>query len=210
MLFTNFSNYLKTKRGVFHIGANDGAERDWYQQQRFSPVLWFEPNRDVFLKLQNNISNRKNDRCYNIGIHDTLKSAVLHIASNKGQSSSILNFGTHKKYRPDIKYIQDQRITLMRMDTFIKEQGIDMRKFNFLNIDVQGVELSVIKSFGKLISKLDYIYTEVNEEQLYENCCLVGEIDAYLQPFGFERKETVMTPHKWGDALYVKKNVDEI
>jgi len=140
-------------------------------------------------------------------VHDTLKEAVLHIASNHAQSSSILPFGTHTKYRPDIRYVREVKIELVRMDNFIKEKNIDITKYNFLNIDVQGVELNVLKSFGELLKQFDYIYTEVNKEELYVGGCLIGEIDSYLEMFEFVRVETCMTKHKWGDAFYIKKSL---
>lgn len=204
MLFNTFEKYLKERRGAIHVGANTGAERDWYVRQGFSPVLWFEPNIDVFEKLGKNIRFTEGHTAFNVGIHDTLKTAKLHIASNNGQSSSILEFGTHSTYRPDIKYIGDQNIQMMRMDNFLFLTGRDVRDYNFLNIDVQGVELNVIKSFGNLLGALDYIYTEVNEEQVYKGCALMKDIDKYVAGFGFRRVDTYITKHKWGDAFYLR------
>ena len=201
MLF-DCGKYLKEKRGAIHVGANTGAERDWYLGEGFSPVLWFEPNVDVYVKLVLNIGGLKNHHAFNIGIHDTIKKAKLHIANNKGLSSSILEFGTHSIYRPDIKYVDEQDIVLMRMDNFLFLTERSIKDYNFLNIDVQGTELNVIKSFGNLLGALDYIYTEVNEEQLYKDCALVSEIDEYVGGFGFKRIDTHMTKHKLGDAFY--------
>jgi hypothetical protein len=54
------------------------------------------------------------------------------------------------------------------------------------------------------LNNIDYIYTEINEKYLYEDCALVNEIDNYLSLFNFKRVETSMTPHGWGDAFYIK------
>ena len=207
MLFTDFEKYLKTVKGAIHVGAHTGGELDWYEIRGFTRVLWFEPNADLFSILQANIVEHDTHTAYNIGIHDSLKTATLHIASNDGQSSSILDLGTHSKHYPDITYIKDQEITLMRMDDFLQENSINMDEFNFLNIDVQGVELQVIKSFGKLLNKLNYIYAEVNKEELYVGIDLLPEIDRYLNAFGFDRVALYMTPKHWGDAFYVKRNL---
>jgi FkbM family methyltransferase len=204
MLFKTFEKYLKERRGALHVGANTGAEKDWYVSQGFSPVLWFEPNKEIFEKLEDNILLLDDHLAFNVGIHDELKNAKLHIASNNGQSSSILEFGTHATYRPDIKYIGDQDIRLMRMDNFLFLIGRDIKEYNFLNIDVQGVELNVIKSFGNLLGALDYIYTEVNEEYVYKDCALMKDIDEYVATFGFKRVDTYMTKQKWGDAFYLR------
>jgi hypothetical protein len=91
------------------------------------------------------------------------------------------------------------------MDNFLFLTGRVIDDFNFLNVDVQGTELNVIKSFGNLINRLDYIYAEVNEEEVYKGCPLVSEIDSYLSQFDFVRRETCMTKFKWGDAFYIKK-----
>lgn len=58
---------------------------------------------------------------------------------------------------------------------------------------------------GKLINNFDYIYLEVNTEEVYKNCCLLDEIKEFLQMHGFEMKLISMTSAKWGDAFFVRK-----
>jgi FkbM family methyltransferase len=204
MLFKTFEQYLINRRGAIHIGANVGEERDWYKEQGFNQVLWFEPNTQVFRQLSRNLIGYENNLAFNIGIHDELKNAKLHISNNAGQSSSILELGTHAQHHPAVHYIKDEEIRLMRMDNFLFLTGRDIKDFNFLNVDVQGVELNVIKSFSSMLGSLDYLYVEVNEEELYKGCALITEIDYYVAQFGFERKATHITPYKWGDAFYIK------
>jgi len=210
MLFRTFEKYLtKECRGAIHIGANVGEERNWYQEKGFKKVLWLEPNEELFPTLQSNISTFPGHEAVNIGVHDKLKIAKLHIANNSGQSSSILPLGTHVKHHPKVKFIKDQMIPLTRMDDFIYENGIDLKEYNFLNVDVQGVELNVLKSFGLLLMLFDYLYLEVNEEELYKGCAFLTEIDCYASSLKFERVATYMTSHKWGDAFYINKNNHE-
>ena len=204
MLIKDLELYIVKRKGAIHIGGHEGEECEWYYRLNFSKVLWFEPCVESFKKLKQNMSRYNNQMAVNLGVHDSLKTAILHTASNDGESSSILNLGTHKIHHPKIHYIGEERIDLVRMDRFLNHKLL--KGFNFLNVDVQGVELNVIKSFGKLINNFDYIYTEINEEELYEGGCLVGEIDSYLSMFGFERTLTKMTQFKWGDALYIKNN----
>lgn len=204
MIIKDLHRYIERKRSALHVGGCIGEERYWYDAVNFDRVIWFEPNVELFPQLKENILIYGNQVAVNLGIHDTLKEAVLHVASNRGQSSSILEFDKHLRYHPKVRYVGDQTIKLVRMDDWFKTNSFDIKDFNFLNVDVQGVELNVIKSFGDLIGQLDYIYTEVNVEHLYKNCCLVGEIDTYLLKYGFKRSVTKMTPYKWGDALYVK------
>ena len=81
--------------------------------------------------------------------------------------------------------------------------------FNFINLDIQGVELKALKSMEEYLNHIDYIYTEVNSDYVYENCSLVTEIDDYLNKFGFIRVETSWwSDCKWGDAFYIRSNVN--
>jgi FkbM family methyltransferase len=206
MLLKGFEKHLKECRGAIHVGGNDGAERCWYDDMWFKKVIWFEPDSVLFHQLAKNLTFYPDQRAVPFGIHDTLKEATLNIASNNGQSSSILELGTHAESYPRIKYIGKKTIKLVRLDEIIpKIDSFD--SFNFINVDVQGVELNVLKSLGENIIKFDYIYTEVNEEAVYKNCSLISEIDKYLQSYNFIRVETIMKAAHWGDALYIKKEL---
>ena len=77
--------------------------------------------------------------------------------------------------------------------------------FNFINIDVQGYELEVFKGGKKVLESIDYILSEVNNAEVYENCVNVSELDVFLREFGFERVEPNWEGGTWGDAFYIKK-----
>lgn len=197
--------FLKNLKGAIHVGANVGEERYWYNEQKFSKVLWFEPNKDLFPKLVEHLGEFPNQIAFNIGIHDYLEEAVLHISNNAGQSSSLLDLGLHSKYHPEVIYIKDQEVVLTRLDYFLEDSGEKIEDYNFLNIDVQGTELNVLKSLGDQLGKLDYIYLEVNDLEVYKECACICDIDEYLYIFGFIRIKTHMTKAHWGDAFYIKE-----
>jgi len=204
MLAEKIRPFLKNLKGAIHVGANIGEERSWYNYNGFTKVLWFEPNRDIFLELKKNLKQVPNQKAVNIGIHDYLRKANLHIANNRGQSSSLLDLGLHAQYHPDVKYIEDQEIKLIRLDDFLKDGDEDVKDYNFLNIDVQGTELNVLLSMGDLLKKMNYVYVEVNIQEVYKDCALLPEIDNYLSTFNFVRIMTKMTKAYWGDAFYIK------
>ena len=85
--------------------------------------------------------------------------------------------------------------------------NVDTSKFNFINIDVQGYELEVFKGAAHTLNDIDYIYTEVNNDELYEDCVQMSQLDEFLGDlWGFKRIETKLVGNqKWGDALYVKQ-----
>lgn len=81
-------------------------------------------------------------------------------------------------------------------------------KFDFLNLDIQGVELEALQGIGVYFEKIKWIYTEVNKSEVYKNCALIDDIDAFLKMEGFKRVATRWVKKQgWGDALYVRENV---
>lgn len=47
---------LNKVKGVIHVGASEGQERDLYNNYGLN-VLWIEPIPQIYQKLQNNIKN---------------------------------------------------------------------------------------------------------------------------------------------------------
>jgi hypothetical protein len=59
----------------------------------------------------------------------------------------------------------------------------------------------------KYLSQIEYIYSEVNGSYVYEDCCLINELDDFLSQYGFKRVETQWCGNDssgWGDAFYIK------
>ena len=73
-----------------------------------------------------------------------------------------------------------------------------------MNLDIQGAELLALKGAGEILKHIDYIYTEVNVNELYEGCALLPELESFLKKRGFKIFAIEMTQHGWGDAFFVK------
>lgn len=124
--------------------------------------------------------------------------------SNNGQSSSILDLGLHTYHYPSITFIDSFVEKSKLLKNIIPNYSI---KFNFVNLDIQGVELKALIGMGDYLNDIEYIYTEVNNDYVYINGALITDIDKYLSEFNFIRVETEFTPYNWGDAFYVKKHL---
>jgi FkbM family methyltransferase len=199
---SELSKYWDIKpKGVLHVGAHLGEEATDYENFGWVPVIWVEAQPNLV-----KILNAKLDPLKNKVIEAAVweKNGVplkLHIASNS-QSTSLLNFGSHINSYPDITYVSEIDVSTKRLDSIIKPDEMP----NFINLDIQGVELSAIKSLGPLLDAVDYIYTEVNKVEVYEGCTLVKDLDGYLLAEGFKRATTRWYLREgWGDALYIRK-----
>lgn len=208
MLITLDSLIKKYKlniKGIFHLGAHLLEEKPDYDRLNISNVVWMEGNPELCAINKETLKNNPTHKILNYLISDKDNEKVEFKITNNGQSSSILNLDKHKLYYPNINVVKTISGVTNRPDTIIDSELINIDNYNFINLDLQGVELKALKGFGKYLKNIDYIYTEVNTGEVYEGNDLLGSLDEYLSTYGFERKEIKMTDAEWGDAFYIKK-----
>lgn len=195
--------------GVIHIGAHYGEENKIYESNKIKNVIYFEPLPNNFFMLEQMVSNSNYD-LINIALGNENKKIKMYVeTANNGQSSSILKPKLHLQQYPHITFDAEREVSMIKLDDFMTPYKANSKnknkKFNFINIDVQGYELEVFKGSTETLKNIDYIISEVNRDFVYEGCVLIEELDSYLKEFNFQRVETTWDGETWGDALYIKK-----
>ena len=190
--------------GILHVGAHECEElKDYLNGGVASNNIYWVEGQEV---LVNNMKNKGISNIYHALIDIEDDNEVTFNISNNGQSSSILEFGSHSIHHPQVHYVSSHKQKTIRLDTLIEKNNIPMDRLNFLNLDIQGVELRALKSMEKYLGNVKYIYTEVNTEEVYKECDTIDAIDNYLRQFGFERCDVrIYQQFGWGDAFYIKK-----
>lgn len=195
--------------GVLHIGAHWGEECHDYYQNGVERTIWVEANPECMMNLIDNLRPYPDHLIFNDCISDVDgQEAVLHISNNEGQSSSILELGHHKIAHPEVHYISDIKCKTKRIDTLFQQNKLNIEEYQFVNIDLQGLELQALISIGELLHKVKYLYLEINELPLYISGALIKEVDEYVRKFGFVGKDKVMAGNfGWGDKFYINENL---
>ena len=204
-IVNTLATYNINLRGVLHIGAHNCEEIPFYLDTlklNLNNIVWIDaiPN-----KVHAATEERQIPNVYHAVITDKDDEEVVFNISNNGQSSSILEFGTHTQEHPNIVYNNKLHLKSITIDSFFERNGIDGSIYNFWNFDIQGAELMALKGATNYLQYVDAIYLEVNEKELYIGCGLIGDIDAFLAEHHFHRVLTKMTSHGWGDALYMRE-----
>jgi FkbM family methyltransferase len=191
--------------GVLHLGANTGQEAADYAKAGFARAIWVEALPEVHAKLSRHVGMYPRSVALLACLSDVDgKPVSFNVASNQGQSSSFLEFGTHSAEHPTVKFERKVEMFTTRADSLLNKHGFKTGPGWFLNVDLQGAELLALKGLGDRLKGFSHAYIEVNEKELYKGCPLVGEIDAYLLKFGFIGREVKMTGAGWGDKYYSK------
>lgn len=189
--------------GVVHVGAHLAEESKEYEKFDWVPIIWIEAQPTLVEELK-----KKLDPTFNSVIEAAVwnKSDIeleLNVASNS-QSTSLLDFGSHETSYPDVTFTNSLKVNTKRLDELLQDYVCP----NFINLDLQGVELQALEGLGNLIEKFDYIFVEVNKAEVYKDCTLVGTLDSFLDQSGFSRVTTRWVLGRgWGDALYIRKSV---
>jgi FkbM family methyltransferase len=192
-------------KGVLHLGASTGQERNEYDNYCKGDVLWVEAIPSVYLELVKNIQPYENQRAFNACLSNVDDDEVVfNVSNNESQSSSILELGVHMDIHPEVHYVDQIKMKTKRVDTLFK--GYSFKNINFLNVDLQGAEHLAIEGMGDLIKHFDYALLEVNMQETYRGCMLIDDLDYFMMQRGFERVETGdWVANTWTDALYVRK-----
>lgn len=191
-------------KGVVHIGAHYGDEVLDYIRNGIQDITLFEPLSENFEILEKNLSDvNANINAYQVALGSEEKVVKMYISSNDAQSSSILKPKEHLNQYSYITFEESQEeVEVKTLDSY------DIQNANFINIDVQGYELEVFKGGRKTLERIDYIYSEVNRDEMYEGNTFIEQLDEFLSEYGFSRVETYWPDPKkvgWGDALYIKE-----
>ena len=202
--FTTMVNkYNMDIKGIIHVGAHHGQEIEEYIDNGVQDIIMFEPVAHNFQVLEEKMSDlNANIQAYQVALGNEKKENVLmYLSDNNLISSSVLKPKVHLQLHPGVGFPGREEVEMDRLDNFAEETT----KFNFINMDVQGYELEVLKGGAETLKHVDYVYCEINRDELYEGNAFVEDLDVFLAEYDMERVETDWSGTLWGDALYIRK-----
>lgn len=179
--------YLKLcRRGVIHVGGNDGGARQLYAQNRLKAVF-IEAIPEIYEALRENIAAFPGQQAINALITDRDgDSHTMHVSNNAGMSSSIFDLHQHKDIWPDVHYVREIVLASSKLKTALDRAGVDITDYELLVMDTQGSELMVLQGAEELLPHFSYIKSEAADFEIYKNCATVAQIRAFLEPRGFD------------------------
>ena len=189
--------------GVIHIGGHYGEEVGSYVEQGINDIVLFEPLKENFEILKKNVSNfDANIEGHRVALGNSNGNITMNLSSNGLESSSILKPKLHLELYPDITFDNTEEVEIKKLDDY------NYSNYNFMNMDVQGYELEVLRGGSNTLQYIDYLYCEVNRNEVYEGNAYIQELDDYLSSYSMKRVETSWWDDgDWGDALYIKEKI---
>lgn len=199
---TMVKKYDMNINGIIHIGAHRGQEINEYVENGIQEIIMFEPLNTNFKILERNMAQvNANITGYQVALGNEEKNVRMYLSNNDLLSSSVLKPKVHLQLHPGVIFNDVEEVEMKRLDSFAEET----KNFNFINMDVQGYELEVLKGGAETLKHVDYVYCEINRDELYEGNAFVEDLDKFLADYNMERVETDWAGTLWGDALYIRR-----
>lgn len=195
---------------VLDIGAHTGQfAKEIREKLPQAKIYSFEPLKDCYQKLLQNMSGNKNFKAYNFALGD--KEAKQEInRSVSSPSSSLLPMGNlHEEMYPHTKGGTKEEIEVKRLDDVFKIS--DLEKEILVKIDVQGYEDKVIKGGTNIISQAKIALLEVSFFELYKGQALFEQIYEIMKGLGFryqgrihQRRNPLTGEILYEDSIFIK------
>lgn len=193
--------YSIKANGCIHVGAHHAQEHGDYVNAGIKRFAYIEPCAAAFNVLKNKFAGHHHIQLFNLACGEVECEQVMYTGSqNEGQSNSLLKMHKHTQIHPGITLPNTELVTVKCLDSL----GLANKAYQLLVMDCQGFEGRVLKGAIETLKQVNYVYTEVNRDEVYQGCTLVDELDQLLNEFN--RVETGnWVGGMWSDALYIRK-----
>lgn len=181
----------------FEIGSRDGhdaaAIATAFGLSHASCYL-FEANPEACVGISKTYPDMN---LYNNAINDVTGSLVFHLEPGNIGMSSLLEKHEHTEGMREVN------VECIRMDEFIESAGIV--SIDTAKVDVEGLTLPVLKSFGKHIHRLQSVQLEMEHREVWKGQALFAECKEWLEANGFVMLMFTLLRQVQSDSFWVRK-----
>ena len=202
----NFIKFYKI-RYFIDVGAHKGEFLSYLLKLNYLKIYCFEPQKLPVEKLQR-ISKSRKINLYNFGLGNKNGYSNLHI--NKLSSTSTFSKYKNTKYlkfknyllNSPKNYISKYPVKVKKLDNVLKKEKI---RNSLLKIDVEGLELKVLKgSKETILKKVKFVLIEKQFFNLYRDYSYI-KIEKFLKKNNFKILKRFTYPLlNFQDNLYIK------
>lgn len=199
---------------IFDIGSRDCEQSiEFYHKFPNARIFAFECNPNTLPICRKNIENYQDritliegavcDYDGEITFYpiDQEKTITTWVDGNPGASSLFKSSGNYDCIE---KYVQNEIVTnCHRLDTVIEKYNIP--KVDIIWMDIQGAELLALKSLGKYLNYVEYIYTEVTyNSEMYTGQVMFEELHDFMLKNHYIVKNNLTMGQCWQDNVVYK------
>jgi hypothetical protein len=127
----------------------------------------------------------------------------MYISSGTSDgSSSLLKPKEHLIDHPQVTFNKKIEVNSITLTDWANKNNV--KKIDFFWLDLQGLELDVLKTSPQLVRNAKAIYTEVSTKESYENQTIYHELKSWLESLGFKVDREEMAWIDAGNVFFTK------
>ncbi|CAN5527599.1 hypothetical protein BH11BAC2_BH11BAC2_00910 [soil metagenome] len=169
---------IKNATTILDIGANIGSTALFFASiNSKARILAFEPHPDTFKRAQENLSRNqfKNIEFINLGLGESKATLKLYEVNEH-------NPGMNRILAKD-KDLPFKSIHVEVLDKVMEERKVE--KVDFIKLDVEGYEYSVLKGGAHILSSKPILFIELDDSNLRENNTSAKALIELLFSYGY-------------------------
>lgn len=188
---------------ILEIGCNDGTHSLWLHNIFKNPTIYcFEPDPRAISRFKKKVGHNPNIHLFEIALSDHDGEIEFHQSGGEltdeqlkempegwdnkltegwDLSGSIRKPKEHLNLHPWVTFDKKILVTTSTLDNWCKKHNID--NIDFIWMDVQGAETDVFKGGKNTLPKTRFIYTEYNNQELYEGQLNLKQLMQHLKDF---------------------------
>jgi len=221
MLILDIPSIRKTRFILVDCGARE-LSLDQNISRAFPnlTLVGFEPDKDECARLDR-MSNEQRI-FFPVAVGERDETRTLHLTRSPECSSLLLPnvefFGKFHDTEKSVEVVADKEVQVVSLDKYLPSSGIS--QIDFLKLDVQGVELEILRGSGSFLrSGILGMLIEVEFSPIYQNQPLFADVDNFTRTYSFmlfdlsrvyyrrkvmSREIDTRGQLVYGDALYLR------
>lgn len=192
---------------ILDVGANKGQTINFFLRLfKDCTIYAFEPNHELFQRLQHKYKANKNVHLFNYGVSDTNGKLLFHESIlNETSTFEELNYdSSYLKQKAKLLGVEPAKVIkrsyevdVITLADFIHEQNI--HHIDVLKIDTEGHEFKCLMGLFKTNAKypIQFIQLEEHNDDMYKNKITEDEMSRLLEQNDFVLFDKI--EHGFGD-----------
>lgn len=176
-------------KGIIHVGANIGQEIPWYLSKNYLPIIAFEPHPVAFKELRRIYGRVVMCMPFALGEKGGTLTLLMPKDGDTQRASKYVPIPTEGHDWTTFPLEGEVQVPMVRFDTWARHHDtvVDLRAYDTLVIDVQGMELEVLKGFGSCLKGFNFLVVECSDRPVYDGEASAMEVIKFLAKNGFIR-----------------------
>lgn len=172
---------------IVDVGASGGIHSRWSKATSHYNAVLFEPDQREYEALKSTGSGKENLIILNSALSDSVRQIDFNLCRKQQVSSVYLpNFSFLNKF-PDPERFEVIKTVKIQADTLDNQlQKNNVTEVDFIKIDTEGYELSILKGASSSLENAIGLELEVEFVPLRENQPLFKDVDDFVRKAGFE------------------------